>query len=105
MPGLCDSTPISLTSVLTYTLAFFNDVLQLISANATATSCVDSIWHGMYDMGTQPSAVLYTLAGQLGVAEVHSAVDEESKGSGAICGLSSAYEGIVLDGWPVRLLA
>jgi hypothetical protein len=91
---------------------------------AWITSCDRGITHGVYDMGSAPSATLFNygirfsfcsvlpcpwetdsvvglwllLAGEhLGLVEVHEGLESDVSSE---CGAAVAYNGLVMDSWP-----
>ena len=127
--GLCDHTPTPLTDVLTYTYARLADIAHFVQLQANSSStqpsviCSPLLLHGTYDMGSQTNVLLWTGrdgSGQdrLGVVEVHvgrqdsdnlnvaagSGSDARSGlqlGSNVDCGVSEAFNGLVIDAWQV----
>ena len=126
--GLCDHTPTPLTHVLTYTYARLVDIAHFIQHQATygnatrpAVICSSQLLHGMYDMGSQPSVLLWTGrdgSGQdrLGVVELHVGLRGSDRArvggvavrgadkavqpaSNAICGVAEPFDGLVIDAW------
>lgn len=126
--GLCDHTPTPLTDVLTYTYARLTDIASFVQQAVDdilvqqSVICSPLLLHGMYDMGSQPSVLLWTGRDgsgedRLGVVALHvgrpadstevdlgveSARDSVSGwqlGFNAVCGLAEPFDGLVIDAW------
>jgi len=125
--GLCDHTPTPLTDVLTYTYARLTDMANFIyraakSSTSQSLICSPLLLHGMYDMGSQTSVLLWNgqdMSGQdkLGVVELHVGRQVNSDkarvggvvarteksglqlGSSDICGVAEPFDGLVIDAW------
>lgn len=129
--GLCDHTPTPLTDVLTYTYARLVDIAlfvhQAAANNSTAVQpsviCSPLLLHGMFDMGSRSSVLLWTGrddSGQqrLGVVELHVGRHDSDRarvaggvvagsgvgrgvqvGSNGVCGVSEPFDGLVIDAW------
>lgn len=102
-PRVCASTPSSTPLTLVYNYGtldawFAHLVAQKAGSVAWITSCDRGITHGVYDMGSSPSATLFNSGPLLGLVEVHEglAADVTSE-----CGAAVAQDGLlVMDAWP-----
>ena len=124
--GLCDHTPTPLSDVLTYTYARLADIARFVqqvdSSNSSSSQpsviCSSLLLHGMYDMGSRTSVLLWTGrdgSGQdrLGVVELHVGrqgkqsaasvgditVQDTGLGSNEVCGVAEPFDGLVIDAW------
>jgi len=105
-PALCDSTPIAMSEVLTYTYGPLSSIQSLFQNHQTVSSCTNNgLIHGMYDMGQFPIGALNAqpspTANDLGLSMfgVHQGVGGTPKT--AQCGNSMSFsasaDAVVLD--------
>lgn len=100
-PALCDVSPISTPYVLAYTFGRIEDWLTY--QNELSTSCDATLLHGMYDMGSNPSAGLVFQDGVLYGLSTHEGLPQNATDIGG-CGIAIVQEGVVFDAFSLPLL-
>ncbi|KAL0485485.1 lsk1 [Acrasis kona] len=102
MIAVCEYKPKSIKNVLAYNYGDLDALVNHISHNkSTITSCDEHIFHGTYDMGSNPVVHLYRDGnGELGVVSVHEGVTDGVEVDGE-CGAPLVYSAgtSVIDSW------
>ena len=83
-PALCDSVPVSIPTVLSYSYGRLRDFQDRFRANRTVNSCDDAIMHGMWDSGSHPVVALFNSPASMSASSSSSSSSSSSWGVAAV---------------------
>jgi len=82
--------------------------MEVVSAVGLTECYPATIFHGSYDRGSNPSLHLFSFVHPvtgtqiIGMVEIHEGLPTDEKTDYGNCGISFAFDGLVLDAWPLQ---